>query len=178
MRNSKEDIKVNKIAKYIKGIMNILEIVETDSNKDTPYRVAKMYVKEVFRNINNNQIYLLRNDIKLFTNDFNYHDIVSVKDIDFSSICEHHFMPFFGTVDIEYVPKDKVIGLSKLPKVVTFFSKKPQLQERLTQEIGNFLVDTLKPIKLKVTVKSVHTCVKCRGIEKNCETTTEFNYTS
>lgn len=169
-----EDERVLKIAEHIKEISSLLGIEVTDSNKDTPYRVAKMYVREVFKNQNSN-IFELDSQMKLFNNEGTTMP-VTVKDIPFNSMCEHHWLPFMGTVSVSYTPNDKIIGLSKIPRVVKFFSKKPQLQERLTNEIGQYLVDLLKPKYLTVSLKATHTCVMCRGAESPSETITQFVY--
>lgn len=158
-------------------MVDILGIHITESNKDTPRRIAKMLNEEVFCNRNNHNIEELNNKMTLFDNENKGSDnIIKVSDIEFSSMCEHHWMPFFGTVYVEYVPDEKIIGLSKIPRVVKYFSKKPQLQERLTEEIGKYLVQLLNPKRLEVIVVATHTCVKCRGIETDCETRTGFKF--
>lgn len=87
------------------------------------------------------------------------------KDIEFSSLCQHHFMPFFGKVSIGYVANEKICGISKLDRIVHYYSKRPQVQERLGNEIHDFLWEQLRPRKLAIIIDSVHTCVACRGIE-------------
>ena len=167
------DNKVEAIKEHIEAIMDILEIPRTESNKNTPLRVAKMWCNELFVNRNNNNIEDLKARMKTFPNEYGS-DIVIVKDIDFNSICEHHWLPFSGKVTVGYVPSDRVIGLSKIPRVVKYFSKKPQLQEQLTTEIGEFLLDLLKPHALFIEVESTHQCVKCRGAESDCVTRTSY----
>ena len=171
------DNKVEAIKEHIEAIMKILEIPVTDSNKNTPLRVAKMWCNELFANRNNNNIEDLKARMKSFPNEYQS-EMVIVKDIDFDSICEHHWLPFSGKVTVGYVPSDKVIGLSKIPRVVKYFSKKPQLQEQLTTEIGEFLYDLLEPHALFVEVEATHQCVKCRGAESNCSTRTYFKKTN
>ena len=169
-----EDERIANIAKHIKEISSLLGIEVTDSNVDTPYRVAKMYVREVFKN-QNADLFDLNNQMKLFDNEGTKTQVV-VKHIPFNSMCEHHWLPFMGTVSVSYTPDKKIIGLSKIPRVVKFFSKKPQLQERLTNEIGQYLVDLLQPKSLHVVMTATHTCVLCRGAESPAETTTDFIY--
>lgn len=169
-----EEERIEKIAEHIKEISSLLGINVTDSNVDTPYRVAKMYVREVFKNQNVN-IFQLKNQMKVFDNE-GTNKPITVRGVPFSSMCEHHWLPFMGTVSVTYIPDEKIIGLSKIPRVVKYFSKKPQLQERLTNEIGEFLVDLLKPKYLKVEMTATHTCVLCRGAESPAETDTEFTY--
>ena len=99
-----------------------------------------------------------------------------VRDIDFHSVCEHHWLPFSGKVTIGYVPNLKVVGLSKIPRVVKYFSQKPQLQEQLTNEIGEYLADLIHPLALYVVAEATHQCVACRGAESDCSTHTMFRY--
>ncbi len=168
------DNKVEEIKKHIEAIADILGIEKTESNENTPLRVAKMYCNELFANRNNNNIEELNSRMKLFSCENS--GSILVRDIKFSSVCEHHWMPFMGVASVEYQPNEKIIGLSKIPRVVKYFSKKPQLQERLTKEIGEYLVQLLKPKSLKVTLTATHTCVMCRGAESDCNTTTYFTY--
>lgn len=171
------DNKVEAIKEHIEAIMKILEIPITESNKNTPLRVSKMWCNELFVNRNNSNIEELKARMKTFPNEYSS-DMVIVRDIDFDSICEHHWLPFSGKVTVGYVPNDKVIGLSKVPRVVKYFSKKPQLQEQLTTEIGEFLFDLLEPHALFVEVEATHQCVKCRGAESNCSTRTYYKRTN
>lgn len=165
------------IASHIKGIMSLLGIERTPSNADTPYRIAKMYNREVFRN-EGRSISELDTQMTLFDNENkNRSTPITMKGIKFSSMCEHHWLPFFGEVEITYTPFLKVAGLSKLPRVVRWFSKKPQTQEVMTKEIGEYLVSKLEPCMLTVKVTALHTCVTCRGIESvDTETTTTYEY--
>lgn len=167
------DNKVESIKEHIEKIMEILEIPITESNKNTPLRVAKMWCNELFANRNNRNLGELNDRMKTFPNEYES-EMVIVKDIDFDSICEHHWLPFSGKVTVGYVPNETVIGLSKIPRVVKYFSKKPQLQEKLTTEIGKFLNDLLDPYAIFVEVEATHQCVKCRGAESNCSTKTYY----
>lgn len=165
---------MRKIENHIGAIADLLGIAPTESNRDTPHRVAKMYCTELFSNLNA-PIKELDYKMKLFDAPEGA-GRVEINDIPFHSVCEHHWLPFFGTCNISYVPDKKVLGLSKFPRVVDFYSRKPQLQERLTQEIGDYLCAILHPKELEITMTAKHTCVMCRGIESNCETHTEFSY--
>lgn len=167
------DNKVEEIKEHIEKIMEILEIPITESNKNTPLRVAKMWCNELFANRNNRNLGELKDRMKTFPNEYKS-EMVIVKDIDFDSICEHHWLPFSGKVTVGYVPNKTVIGLSKIPRVVKYFSKKPQLQEQLTTEIGEFLYTLLDPKAIFVEVEATHQCVKCRGAESNCSTKTYY----
>lgn len=167
------DNKVEAVREHIESIMQILEIPITESNKNTPLRVAKMWCNELFENRNNYNIGELNSRMKLFPNEYG-ENLIVMKDIEFNSVCEHHWLPFSGKVSVGYVPSDKVIGLSKIPRVVKYFSRKPQLQEQLTQEIGEYLYDLLKPSALYIMVEATHQCVKCRGAESDCSTITFY----
>ena len=169
------DNKVEAIKEHIEAIMGILDIPITESNKGTPLRVAKMYCNELFVNRNNNNLLELQSRMKLFPNEYG-EELIVLKDIEFNSVCEHHWLPFSGKVSVGYVPSDKVIGLSKIPRVVKFFSKKPQLQEQITKEIGDFLFGLLEPKAIYVKVEATHQCVKCRGAESDCSTITFYRY--
>lgn len=165
--------KVETIAGHIEEIMKVLEIEPTESNKGTPMRVAKMWCNELFANRNDQNIEELNRKMKTFPNDY-CNDIIVVRDIPFSSICEHHWLPFSGKATIGYVPKQVVAGLSKLPRVVKYYSKKPQLQEQMTQEIANYLYNLLSPEAVFVEIEAEHQCVKCRGAESDCVTRTYY----
>lgn len=166
--NDKETL----IAEKISEIMELLNIKITDSNKDTPRRIAKMYNNEVFKNISRNDP---TEDFKVTLFDAENKNRIGVK-VPVKSMCEHHWLPFIGEATITYIPNKKIIGLSKIPRIVKFFSQKPQLQERLTNEIGEYLVSVLDPDYLCIKIVAEHTCVSMRGAESPCETTTLFTY--
>lgn len=170
------DNKVEDIKEHIDEIMKILELPITESNKNTSLRIAKMWCNELFENRNNQNIEDLKARMKTFPNEYSS-DMVIMKDIEFHSICEHHWLPFSGKVTVGYVPDDKIIGLSKIPRVVKYFSRKPQLQEQLTTEIGEFLDELLEPHAIFVEVEATHQCVMCRGAESNCSTKTYYKKT-
>ena len=167
------DNKVEQIKEHIEAVMSILEIPITESNKNTPLRVAKMWCNELFENRNNNNMEELKSRMKVFPNEYES-EMVIVKDIPFNSTCEHHWLPFSGKVTVGYIPNETVVGLSKIPRVVKYFSRKPQLQEQLTTEIGEFLFNLLKPHAIFVEVNAEHQCVKCRGAESDCFTKTYY----
>ena len=127
---------------------------------ETPQRVARMYA-ELFRGLNEDPSVHLK---KFFTEE--YDEIVLVKDIAFNSVCEHHLLPFMGRVHIGYLPSGRVIGLSKLARVVETISHRPQIQERMTEEIANLLVHELKVKGAGVVIEAEHTCMTIRGIRK------------
>lgn len=169
------DKKIEEIKNHIEAISEILGIEKTESNADTPLRVAKMYCNELFKNRNNENIEELNSRMKLFPCDPHIKQLpITVKGIKFNSVCEHHWLPFMGVAEISYKPSNKIIGLSKIPRVVKYFSQKPQLQENLTNEIGEYLFELLQPVWVKVRLTATHTCVMCRGAESDCETETSY----
>ncbi len=127
---------------------------------ETPQRVARMYA-ELFQGLSQDPAVHLR---KFFTEE--YDSMVIVKDIEFHSMCEHHLLPFVGKVHIGYLPKGRVVGLSKLARVVETVSRRPQLQERMTETIANLLVDELDAAGVGVVVEATHACMTLRGIRK------------
>lgn len=163
-----------KVEEHISAISSLLGIPVTESNKDTPRRVAKMYCEELFKN-RSGDTSELDAKMKVFPNEGTTTPI-TVQGIEFCSTCEHHWLPFMGVVSVTYIPNESIVGLSKIPRVVKFFSQKPQLQERLTKEVGEYLVNLLKPKFLTVSVTATHTCVMCRGAESDCSTSTSFVY--
>lgn len=168
------DNKVELIKDRVEEIMQLLEIPITESNKNTPIRVAKMFANELFKNRNNYHIEDLDSSMKLFDNEHNSKDMIIVENIDFTSICEHHWLPFMGKIRVGYIPNKHLVGLSKIPRTVKFFSQKPQLQERLVKEIGDYLFDKISPEFLIIQADATHTCVACRGAESGCSTNTTY----
>src|SRR5438552_19217392 len=128
---------------------------------DTPKRVEKAY--KFLTSGYTADIDRVLNDA-LFTVD--YSEMVIVKDIDFYSLCEHHLLPFFGKCHVAYVPTNKVIGLSKIPRLVDVFSRRLQVQERLANQIANVILDTIKPMGVAVVMEATHLCMSMRGVEK------------
>lgn len=161
---------LNVIASKFTDIMQVLGLdLEDDSLQDTPNRVAKMFVNEIFEGLDYNKF----PKATTVTNKFKCDEMVVVKDIDVSSVCEHHFVTIDGFSKVAYIPKEKVLGLSKLNRVVRFFSKRPQIQERLTLQIHAALCFILDTQDVAVEINATHFCVKSRGIEdKNSTTTT------
>lgn len=145
--------------------------LDDPSLMETPKRVAKMYVNEVFKGLDPANF----PNISLFENTNNYREMVLVDNITLYSYCEHHFVPFFGKAAVAYIPKNKVIGLSKINRIVQFFASKPQIQERLTVEIGQKLKELLKTDDIAVYIQANHLCVASRGVnDVNCITKTNY----
>jgi GTP cyclohydrolase IA len=164
--------KIQRIEASFLEIMQTLGLDMTDDSlKGTPKRVAKMYVKEIFSGLD------ARNFPKatLFENKFGYKEMLVEKDITFYSNCEHHFVPFFGKAHVAYLGADKVIGLSKLNRIVQYFAQRPQVQERLTNQIGKELQNVLQTENVAVFLEANHLCVASRGIkDTNSSTITTF----
>ena len=167
-----DDLKVELIEKHFREIMHIMGLDLTDDSlKGTPHRVAKMYVKEVFSGLNPKN----KPVAKLFENKYKYNEMLVEKNISFYSNCEHHFVPIIGKAHVAYISNGKVIGLSKLNRLVEYFAKRPQVQERLTMQIGNELKDALGTEDVAVIMDAYHMCVSSRGInDTNSSTVTSF----
>lgn len=129
---------------------------------NTPKRVARMY-PELLRGYKTDAEKLLNNAIFNVT----YDDMVIVRDIEFFSLCEHHMLPFMGRTHVAYIPKGQVIGLSKIPRIVDMFARRLQVQEQMTRQIADFLMDLLKPQGVAVVVEGLHLCAMMRGVKKH-----------
>jgi GTP cyclohydrolase I len=167
-----DEEKIDRIEKHFREIMNILGLDLTDDSLNgTPRRVAKMYVKEVFSGLNPKN----RPHAKLFENKYNYDQMLVEKDITFYSHCEHHFVPIYGKAHVGYFSSGKVIGLSKINRIVQYFSKRPQVQERLTVQIGKELQRVLMTEDVAVVIDANHMCVASRGVgDTNSKTGTAY----
>jgi GTP cyclohydrolase IA len=168
-----DEQKIEKIEAHFRSIMETLGLDLTDDSlKGTPHRVAKMYVKETFWGLNPAN----KPAVSHFKNKFKYNEMLLEKDIHFYTNCEHHFVPFFGTAHVAYIPNGKVIGLSKLNRIVEYFSKRPQVQERMTMQIANELKEILGTENVAVIINAKHLCVASRGIKDNSSHTTTAEY--
>jgi len=167
-----DEVKIERIEKHFREIMNILGLDLTDDSlKGTPRRVAKMYVKEVFSGLNPKN----RPNARLFENKYNYDQMLVEKDITFYSHCEHHFVPIYGKAHVGYFSSGKVIGLSKINRIVQYFSKRPQVQERLTVQIGKEMERVLHAGDVAVVIDANHMCVASRGVgDTNSKTGTAY----
>jgi GTP cyclohydrolase I len=167
-----DDEKIVRIEKHFREIMHILGLdLNDDSLKGTPHRVAKMYVKEAFSGLNPKN----RPHARLFENRYNYDQMLVEKDITFFSHCEHHFVPIYGKIHVAYFSSGKVIGLSKINRIVQYFSKRPQVQERLTVQIGKEIERVLYTEDVGVVVDANHMCVASRGVgDTNSKTGTAY----
>ncbi len=165
--------KISTIAHHFREIMNTLGLDLTDDSlKGTPHRVAKMYVKEIFSGLNPAN----KPQIALFENKYRYAQMLVEKDITFYSNCEHHFVPIYGKAHVAYISSGKVIGLSKLNRIVQYFAQRPQVQERLTMQIGLELQRILGTPDVAVVIDAKHMCVSSRGIKDSASATVTAFY--
>lgn len=167
-----DDEKIKHITEHFTQIMETLGLDLTDDSlKGTPQRVAKMYVKEIFSGLNPAN----KPKIALFENKYQYNQMLVEKDITFYSNCEHHFVPIFGKAHVAYISNGQVIGLSKLNRIVQYFAKRPQVQERLTVQIAKELQKILNTEDVAVLIDAKHLCVSSRGVQDiNSATVTSF----
>lgn len=167
-----DDEKIVRIEKHFREIMQILGLdLNDDSLNGTPRRVAKMYVKEVFSGLNPKN----RPHARLFDNKYNYNQMLVEKDITFYSHCEHHFVPIYGKAHVAYFSSGKVIGLSKINRIVQYYAKRPQVQERLTVQIGKEMARVLHTEDIGVVIDANHMCVASRGVgDTNSKTGTAY----
>ncbi len=163
-----DEVKKEKISLLFAEIIDVLGLDLTDDSlKGTPNRVAKMYVDEIFSGLNPAN----KPKIALFENKYQYNQMLIEKNITFYSNCEHHFVPIYGKVHIAYISSGKVIGLSKLNRIVQYFAQRPQVQERLTNQIGQDLISILETLDVAVIVDAKHLCVSSRGIKDESSST-------
>jgi len=158
-----DDPRVGQIASHVRDIIRILGLKpEQDANLvDTDKRVAKMYL-EIFSGLDEGT----RPKLTTFPNEERYTAMVMEKEIPFYSMCSHHFVPFYGHGHIAYIPNERIVGLSKLPRLLEFYAKRPQLQERLTEQVAAVLEEELRPQGVMVVIEARHLCVEMRGVKK------------
>ena len=165
--------KKKKIAVLFEEIMDVLGLDLTDDSlKGTPERVAKMYIDEIFSGLNPKN----KPKVALFDNKYQYNQMLVEKDITFYSNCEHHFVPIIGKAHISYISSGKVIGLSKLNRIVQYYAKRPQVQERLTNQIAEELKGILGTEDVAVIIDAKHLCVSSRGIKDDTSATVTAYY--
>ena len=168
-----EDEKIAAIQEKFAEIMDILGLDLTDDSlKGTPKRVAKMYVKEIFNGLNPAN----KPQMALFENKYKYNEMLVEKNISFYSNCEHHFVPIMGKAHVAYISSGKVVGLSKLNRLVDYFAKRPQVQERLTMQIAKELQKDLGTDDVAVLIDAKHLCVASRGVEDDTSSTVTAFY--
>lgn len=165
--------KMDIIEGHFREIMLTLGLdLSDDSLKGTPRRVAKMYVQEIFNGLDPKN----QPKVALFDNKYKYSEMLVEKNITFYSNCEHHFVPIIGKAHVAYISNGKVIGLSKINRIVQYFAKRPQVQERLTVQIANYLKQVLQTEDVAVVIDAAHMCVSSRGIQDQTSTTVTSHF--
>lgn len=168
-----DEVKMELIEKHFRHIMEIIGLDMTDDSlKGTPKRVAKMFIQEVFSGLDPKN----KPAVTLFDNKYKYDQMLVEKDISVFSNCEHHFVPIYGKAHVAYISSGKVIGLSKLNRIVEYYSKRPQVQERLTVQIANELKQALQTDDVAVVIDAQHMCVQSRGIRDSGSSTVTAYY--
>jgi GTP cyclohydrolase I len=171
--DTSDDEKIKNIQHHFKMIMQEMGLDLTDDSlSGTPYRVAKMYVKELFYGLNPAN----KPKLSIFENKYGYKKMLIEQNITIDSACEHHFLPIIGYANVAYIPKDKVIGLSKINRLVDYYARRPQVQERLVLQILNDLQEVLGTKDVIVSVTAKHLCVSSRGIKDQSSFTTTLEY--
>ena len=156
------DEKIERLAGHVRGLLSELGLDLGDPNlRETDRRVAKLYI-EMFAGLEEGA----EPKVTMFPNEEGYSHMVMEKEIPFYSMCAHHLVPFYGHAHIAYIPRDRIIGLSKFSRILEFYAKRPQLQERLTEQVVNFLQDRLQPLGAMVVIEARHLCVEMRGVKK------------
>lgn len=169
-----DDLKIELIEEKFAEIMHILGLdLEDDSLRGTPHRVAKMYVKEIFSGLNPAN----KPKIAVFENKFKYREMLVEKDIAFYSNCEHHFVPIIGRAHVAYISNGQVIGLSKINRLVQYYAKRPQVQERLTIQIAEAIKEATQTDSVAVVIDAQHLCVSSRGVGDTSSSTITSSFT-
>ena len=154
--------RIDEIASHFRKIIDLLGLDLRDPNlAETPQRVAKMYL-ELFAGLSEGA----EPRVTFFPNDERYTAMVMEKDIPFYSLCSHHFVPFYGHAHVAYIPNDSIVGLSKMARILEFYARRPQLQERLTEQVASYMAEKLNPQGVMVVIEARHLCVEMRGVKK------------
>jgi GTP cyclohydrolase I len=168
-----DDKKISLIEDKFRDIMETMGLdLNDDSLQGTPHRVAKMFVKEIFYGLNPEN----KPKISVFENKFKYGEMLVEKNINMNSTCEHHFLPIVGKAHVAYVSNGEVIGLSKINRIVDYYARRQQVQERLTVQISNELRSVLKTEDVAVVIDAKHMCVSSRGIQDESSSTVTAEY--
>jgi GTP cyclohydrolase I len=157
-----EEARVDRIAAHVRGIFEELGLDLQEANlRETDRRVARLYL-EMFHGLSEGA----EPKVTSFPNDEGYRAMVMEKKIPFFSLCSHHLVPFYGHAHMAYIPRDRILGLSKFARILEFYAKRPQLQERLTEQVADFLESSLAPLGVMVVIEARHLCVEMRGVRK------------
>ena len=159
---SEMDPRIARIADHVRGILGELGLDLEDPNlRETDRRVARMYL-EMFQGLEQGA----EPKVTTFPNEEGYSHMVMEKNIPFYSMCAHHLVPFYGHAHFAYIPRERIVGLSKFARILEFYAKRPQLQERLTEQVVNYLEEKLQPLGAVVVIEARHLCVEMRGVKK------------
>jgi len=157
-----DELIVARVAEHLGAILDLLNLDRTDPNlASTPERVARMYL-EMFHGLREGA----EPAVTMFPNEEGYEAMVVEREIPFYSMCAHHFVPFYGHAHLAYIPGKHIVGLSKLARILEFYAKRPQIQERLTEQVADFLWTRLEPQGAMVVIEARHLCVEMRGVRK------------
>ncbi len=168
-----DEAKITAISGHFEAIMRELGLDLTDDSlAGTPRRVAKMYVQEWFKGLDSKN----RPEVRMFENRYDYHQLLVERDITLFSCCEHHFVPIIGKAHVAYLPGANVVGLSKLNRVVQYYARRPQVQERLTRQIAEELKQSLGTDDVAVLIEADHLCVMSRGVNDTSSSTLTSEY--
>ena len=168
-----DQAKIELIAGHFEDILNILGMDLTDDSlSGTPYRVAKMYVEEIFSGLNPEN----KPEVRLFDNKYKYNEMLVERDIKVQSHCEHHLVPIIGKAHVAYISSGKVIGLSKINRIVDYYARRPQVQERLTVQIANELKSILQTDDIAIVIEASHMCVTMRGVKDESSSTVTSHF--
>ena len=168
-----DEAKIAAISGHFEAIMRELGLDLTDDSlAGTPRRVAKMYVQEWFKGLDPKH----RPEVRMFENRYEYHQLLVERDITLFSCCEHHFVPIIGKAHVAYLPGKHVVGLSKLNRVVQYYARRPQVQERLTRQIAEELKQSLGTDNIAVLIEADHLCVMSRGVNDTSSSTLTSEY--
>jgi GTP cyclohydrolase I len=168
-----DEEKIELIQEHFKSIMHVMGLnLSDDSLSGTPHRVAKMFIKEIFSGLNPAN----KPEIKLFENKYRYNEMLIEKNITLYSYCEHHFVPIIGKVHVAYISNGNVIGLSKINRLVQYYGKRPQVQERLTNQIAEALKEALQINDVAIVIDAVHLCVASRGVKDTNSSTVTSHF--
>ncbi|BCW93742.1 MAG: GTP cyclohydrolase I FolE [Acidobacteriota bacterium] len=158
---SEEEL-IKRLAPHVEAILDQLGVDRSDPNlQDTPRRVAAMFL-EMFHGLKEGA----EPSVTVFPNEERYSAMVMERDIPFYSMCAHHLVPFYGHAHIAYIPGKHIVGLSKIPRILEFYAKRPQIQERLTEQVADYLWQRLEPLGVMVVIEARHLCMEMRGVKK------------
>lgn len=161
-RPASEEELAKRLAPHVEAILDLLGLDRNDPNlKDTPRRVAAVFL-EMFHGLKEGA----EPSVTVFPNEEGYSAMVMERDIPFYSMCAHHLVPFYGHAHIAYIPGKHIVGLSKIPRILEFYAKRPQIQERLTEQVADYLWQRLEPLGVMVVIEARHLCMEMRGVKK------------